>query len=158
MRDPDYDLKREFATELLRLGSPDVAARHMFPDEPRRSMLVAMAWPTDDVVVEAMSELQAAADPKKPLLPTKENLLRELWYLGTDRSIARDTKDRITALGKFAEVAGMIDKQPANVVNVGLTNKVMVVPAEMSLDDWEKKAVSQQQNLINEAQGDATKH
>ena len=145
----DVELKREFARQLVKLGSPDVAARSMWPNEPQRSMLVAMAWPSDTVVKEAIAEFEAKTDLKK-LIPSKEDLLRELWHIGTGER-PTDTKDRIAALAKFADVAGFIDKGTAVKVNVGLTNKVMVVPAEQSLEDWERETMAQQEQLIAEA-------
>lgn len=148
----DAALKQEFAAHYVRLGNADAAARLVFPDEPGKSLLVGMAWMNDPDVLAFMAELKATVPPKA-LIPTKEDLLRELWTIGTDRTINRDTKDRIAALAKFADVAGYIEKSGNGLnLSIGLTNKVMVVPAEQSLDDWEAKAKKQQANLIAEAQ------
>lgn len=149
-KDDETELKRRFAVELLKQpNEPFQAAVAVFGDDTGRALQASHRWPQDAVVIAAMQQaIEELGDMH--FLPTKAQLAREAYNIGTDPKVHVD--DRLKAMRLYADIRGYIDKQGANVVVNNLTqNKVMLVRDHGSNEDWETAAAEQQRKLIEAA-------
>ena len=149
-------MKHRFAVELLKLRDPFRAAMAV-----ESSVAVAIgycqAWPSDPVVREHIDKLINA---KVNVLPTRDDLSRELWDIGTNTLTRTDVKDRLAALKLYAEVNEFMPKSNAGSVSVNTQAgpRVLVVPQFGSPEEWRTLAMAQQSKLIAEARAGATQH
>lgn len=139
-------LKHEFAEALLKLpNDPFRAACGVFGNDTVKALEVANRWPFDLVVLQRQAELLDKFGPEE-FLPTKTDVARRIWNCG---EAATDTKDKLAAYRLYAELRGFVPKGDAAGVNVTVNNnRVMVVPAFGTDDQWETNAARQQSKLI----------
>src|SRR5690606_38718084 len=87
-------------------------------------------------------------------LPTKAELAREVWRIGTNPRTSVD--ERLKALRLYADVRGYIEKYQAGTVinntnNVLSQNRVMLVKDFGTDEEWELAVEEQQRKLIESA-------
>lgn len=147
--------KKKFAELLLKEGNPFQAALAVFPPEQLGDALqIAEQW-AEDVEVKRYCEQIVKQVGDKAVLPAKETIVREVLALG--RITDAEMRARLAAYRLIAEVCGYIEK-PSPQVNVNQNNmyRVMQMPNHGTDEEWERKAVEQQQRLLEDAR--ATKH
>jgi hypothetical protein len=141
----ESELKSAFAYLLVKTNDKFKAALQLVQNDIPKALWIAQHWANDVEVLQAKVSLIEAGDDMA-MLPTKADLARSLWEMGHS---CEHADDRIKALKLFGDVCGYIDK-PAPVTTVTVNqNKVMVVEDHGNNDDWQAKAIAQQQNLIN---------
>lgn len=144
----EIEVKKHFAKMLLKSpGDPFAVALQLFPEDTKKALKVAVQWPADPIVLDFKEELTQDGE-ELDFLPTKADLARCIW---DTMQRERITADDFAKLGKlYAEVRGFIEKPQTNVqINNNMDHKVIVVKDLGTNDDWEKKAASQQQKLLN---------
>lgn len=109
-----------------------------------RALKISAEWPIDIYVLNKQAELLAAFGPEA-FLPTKAEVARRIYTVGEN---ATDPKDKLAAFKLYAEVRGFIQKAD-NVNNIQVNNNRVMVLRDFGNDDqWETKAVKQQNKLI----------
>lgn len=91
------------------------------------------------------------------ILPPKNAISFEVLSLArnsTERTKSLTEKEfGLRAYRLYAEMEGLIDKGPGSTINIqnNVDNRIMKVPADVSMDAWEAKASKQQERLIADA-------
>lgn len=158
--DASDETKRTFAVELVRWQNPWLAAMAVYPKDMASAMIAEQRWPMDIVVQDHIRKLKS--EQNVTVLPTKEDLLRELWKIG--KSAEQNTAkipERLAALRMYAEVSEFMPRGGGAAIQINNTNNnqphVLVVPDHGSPDEWMAKARKQQTVLIEAAHGPADK-
>jgi hypothetical protein len=87
---------------------------------------------------------------KDHYIPTKEIVALEILTIA--RNVANESDLRLRAYRLFNEMVGYSEKAQTAAVSVNVVNnRVMVVPAFTSREEWEVNAEAQQQKLIEDA-------
>lgn len=145
----DEKHKRQFAQLYLKLGDPYKAAFELCGDNTSMAIQIGSEWPNDPVVIDYKNEGLLRRDGTDDL-PTKADLARLVW----DRMQQPMTSDEdFVKLAKtYADVMGYIEKPDTQInVNQQRTVNVLRLPAQVSVDDFEVKALAQQRRLANDA-------
>lgn len=152
----DIDLKREFAELIFRdpLRNGYAAAftlkqKYGLPWQNGFCMEVNETWQRDPDIRSALTAIRTERGEIGEGW-TRQEFLEELRRTALKAS---QDKDKISAMNLYADVTGFKQKDagPQVNVNVGIQNNVMKVPAELTEDEWELKAVGQQSKLIEHA-------
>jgi hypothetical protein len=140
--------KERFAAALLRFeGKAFEAAKATFPGDTNRAMLASSKWPDDPEVIEEMARLKAELGDEY-FLPTRADLARALWRLSEDEKV--EARERLLAYKTYADVLGFIAKpEAASTTNNNITNKVLIVPASATAEEWESRLIARQAKLID---------
>lgn len=138
--------KRQFAAALIRLGNPYKASQEVFRDNFIKACSAAEAWPADPEVQAFLEELRQTVPDECALLPSKAEVARQLWDIGTDDD--NDGKTKVAALKVYSEIQGYLKKEvsPVKIESTG----VMVVRDHGSAEDWEKSLAAQQAALAGQ--------
>lgn len=145
----DENKKRQYAQLFEKLGDRFKAAFQLFPNDTKLAIQVANEWPQDQIVVDFQNEKLLTRDTTDNL-PTKADLARKVW----DRMNEPLTSDEdfVKMAKTYAEVMGYIEKPGTQVtLNQQRIYNVLRVPAQKSVDDFEKMALSQQRQLAEDA-------
>lgn len=145
----DDELKKKFADELLKNpGDPFPIALALFPDNTNRALRVATEWPQDIVVLEYIANVKKEKR-EEDYLPTKADLCRKIWDK-LDKPFVY-SEDFVKLAKLYADIMGYIEKPQTNIKvdNTTVNNKVMVVKTCESDNEWEQRALRQQEKLIN---------
>jgi len=146
--------KKALFAELL-LKEPDAAfkvALLIYPDDTGQALRVANLWPNDPDV-KRIQKSMLESEGEMSFLPTEAEDLRDLltkanklFELGDSEGAARFHK-------MYLEVRGRIQRPAVavNQTNNTIVNRVMVVKDHGTDDQWEAKAVAQQERLKREA-------
>lgn len=150
--DDSTEKKREFALQWLREpGDSFKAACEVFGSDTKSALYASTFWIRDPEVIAEKERLLAAEDDgESAFLPTKAEMLRDLYEL-TKRG---EEKDRVSAFKLYAEVRGWMPKGGTNVnidQSTRTTNQVMLVQDMGSDAAWENGIAEQQRNLIKNA-------
>lgn len=148
----DNDTKLKFAMNLYLCGSAYDAAISMFPNEVGVALSAAVNLPEDTVVIKELDRLKKTG-ATLDLLPNESVVLKKLWDKLQQPCI--EDKDFISGVKLYSEIRGYIKKNPEIVVNNQPKQKVLVIPASKSIEEWEEKAMKQQKDLTDVAR---TKH
>ena len=157
--DASDETKRAFAVELVRWQNPWLAAMAVYPKDMSSAMIVEQRWPMDVVVQDHIRKLKT--EQNVTVLPTKEDLLRELWKIGksAEQNPAK-IPERLAALRMYAEVSEFMPRGGGGAaiqINNTTNNQphVLVVPDHGTPEQWMAKARVQQAKLIEAAHGPA---
>ncbi len=148
----DDGIRRLYAVELLKHRDPWQAALATFPGDIDAAIEASRFYPNDPVVVAHMKtvrEAKAGGD----VLPTKDDLARELWK--TARVEGVKIPEKLAALRLYAEVMEYTAKSSSGAtVQVNATTPhVLMVPQYGTPEEWEEKTKYQQRKLIEQAHG-----
>lgn len=152
--DPDAEnaLKVAFAGALLRNPNDPfkAALQTIGGTNSQVALKIAETWPCDPVVMAAQIDLIDRFG-EASFLPSKIALSRRIFEIGEDTSNA--TKDRLAAYKLYAEVRGFISAgvNVDNSVTVQDNRRVMIMRDHGTNDEWQDKALTQQQKLIENA-------
>ena len=145
--------KAAFAAALLRFPNAIDAGKAAASVEsrPAHAHYMVTNWTIDPEVMGMVAKLRAGKG-SAGYVPTKEEFAAALW-LEANGCEHKDTKLKFFEL--FAKTMSFIEKPPSTVVNnnnaIVDARKVMIMPAPMSIDEWEAAAVEQQAKLVNAA-------
>lgn len=143
---PDVDeaVKLRFAEAMLRFNNASQAAMSVIGD-PGKALRAAQTLPADPLVLEEMARLRDEKG-ESSFLPSKAELAREV--LEQARTFKNSPEDYERLMKLYCNMMGHIEK-PGTQVNVDArTQSVMIVRSHGSDEEWEKRAVAQQQNLV----------
>ena len=140
---------REFA-EVLMLAPSKPASAAAFVAEGYE----AQAWLTNKIGSPLFNQIIDELRNRKGLKARygdKDAFLAKTWE--RLEKVPEGDTEQYTKLGKlYAEVAGYIDRPAAAIVTTNIDQrKVIIQPADMSLEDWERKASEHQRKLIIDA-------
>lgn len=145
-------LKIAFAGALLRTpNDPHIAARKVFPNNDHRSIIVGETWPRDPFVIQAQVRLIEELG-EEAFLPSKFDVARKVFELADSKK--NTTAEALACLRMYAELMEYITKgvgvQVNHTTNVQ-NNKVMVMTDHGTAEDWERKLIAQQTNLVDKS-------
>jgi len=140
----DLELKQQFATLLLRLNDPFLAAKTIFEPDISRSLYVSQTWPFDPDVIKFKKTL-LKQNGKAAYLPTKPEVASELHTIAKQEL---DTDYRLRAYELFAKIMGYIEK-PGAIFNNVSNHNVLIVKDHGTDDEWAKKVLEQQNRLTH---------
>ena len=149
----ELDYKKAFALSLLaRPGKPFDVAFDLFRsnDDTQKALWAATNWPTDPEVIAFQREV--VADPESTgALPTKYQAAFEVLERAR-KSKDDDSYCRLMTL--YGTLMGQIEKPgtPASQQTAVIINKVIMMPATVSKEDWSRQATTQQRNLVLEGE------
>lgn len=148
MSETDADLKKEFAAAMLRWpDDPMRAATFVVGADTQRAVQISMRWPRDaDVIAHRKHLLEEYG--AEAFTITKAELIGKLVDIA---DTARDSKDKVAALAKVAEIRGFIEKPGTKIEVNNVAPRVMVVRDNGTDDEWEKKLAAQQEALTDAA-------
>jgi hypothetical protein len=148
---PEETQKKAFAIALLHNpDDPFKAATAVFGNDMGSALEVYGVWTTDPIVKQFQKDY-IDAHGASSVLPSREDYAREVWTIGKDERVA--VEDRLKAMRLYGDIRGFIEK-PGTVINANTNvqhNKVMVLQSKGTDEDWERKAIAQQQKLISDA-------
>lgn len=138
-------IKRLFAEAWLREPkNPFAAAMSICGGDASVAMQMSQAFVHDAEVSKLKTELIAQRG-EEAFLPSKAEMFGEVWH----RAKESQRDDDFVKLAKLAaDIRGFLNKEVANQTNI-VNNRVLVLPAPKSEDDWEKGCIEQQQALVN---------
>jgi hypothetical protein len=151
----EQEAKSSFAAELLRHpGNPFAAAQAVFGSAPE-AFRISVEWLNDPYVVARKRDLLNELG-EEGFLPSKAELAHLLLDAANEKNYSgayrHELKDRTAALRVIAEMLGYMPKAGVSVnVNNTVGNRVMVVPAFVSDDAWERGLEVHQRKLIENA-------
>lgn len=122
----EQELKAAFAALLLEHEEPFKAALIQFPTEKfaaQKALRVAMEWPKDPFVIEALKKLKES-NAALAFLPDEAKYAKEVWETAQS---AFEHKDRIAALKLYGEIRGYIKNNSKIDANIKTSNIVQVV-------------------------------
>lgn len=148
--------KREFARLIYVRPDTNVerlnAARQIYPLQSQVgfALQIANEWRFDPVVVAELDRLGAGTEQQ---LPDEDKIARDIYNLANDPD--KSTDDRLKAYKLYAEVRGFIQKPGTTINNNNIADnrRVMVMPMQVGLDQFEAIAEAQQTKLIVDANG-----
>lgn len=147
------ELKKDFAAALLRWPDDPVrAAKTVVGEDVQRAVKMSIQWIRDPLVVahkKALLEEHGA----EAFTITKAELINKLSEIADE---ARDSKDKVAALAKIAEIRGFIEKPGTKVEINNAPQRVMIVRDTGDDAAWEAKLAEQQRKLTDDAA--ETKH
>ena len=137
--------KALFAEALLKNpNNAFVAAKTIFPRDIATALYICQRWPTDEFVLRLQKKLLLEHGEER-YLPSKSRIARQIHNVSED---VNDPEMELKALRLYCDVRGYIEKPGTVVNNSQILNKIMVVKDHGTDDDWENKAIEQQQKLI----------
>lgn len=137
--------KRDFAYSWLMYGQDaQVAARDVAGSDINAFLKIAAKWPTDPEVQRHRKEL-LALHGEEHFLPSKAEIAKKLL---DDLETIRDPELRLKFIKLYAELLGYLQKDTININNNITQNKVMLVPASQSDEEWQNRLVQQQERLL----------
>lgn len=141
--------KAAYAAFLL--SEPDAfkAACLLCPDDTGKALWIATNWKSDPDVMSELAKLKTNPASVSSI-GSKYDAARLLWDIANNAIL--DTKDRISAIRDFCTLSGIFDfnSKQGTTVNVDASPKVMIVKDHGEDAEWEKKAIMQQKELMNE--------
>ena len=139
----EQELKKKFAYELLRNPSnPFAAANELAVSMEQRAHIVAK-WTLDPIVQGYKDELLDEHGPRH-FLPSREEAARLVW----DRAQSSKPDDFVKLMKLYGDYMGFIEKPGVTVNNTtNVQHNVMHVPMAASEDEWEARAIAQQESL-----------
>lgn len=165
----DADTKQRFAELLLEYPDTDAghraAATRLFsrPEQLGLALSIARDWPHDPLVMEFLADLKSTRPiegAKGPGLPTKDQILREVYQLASDNR--RPDNARLAGYRAYAEIAGFMGGKSGNVAiqnNIGIPGqtaaeadqRVFFLPEPMPVEEVAALAEPEQARLVNAA-------
>lgn len=141
----ELELKKQFAYELLRNpNNPFAAANEMAVPQEVRTHMVSN-WVFDPVVQKFKDELLDEHGPRH-FLPTREDAARLIW----ERAQNCKPEDFGKLMKLYGDYMGFIEKPGVTVNNTtNVQHNIMHVPMAAGEDEWERRAVTQQANLVD---------
>lgn len=138
--------KQNFATFLSQGFSPFLAALKIWGQEHAGFCYgKAEEWVKDPYVLECVAKLKEAKEAeKKPI--SKETLCKEIETAAKSMS----DEDKLKAWRLLAEMNGYIEKAaPATINNNNqqVINPVLIMPAELPDEEWERRAQANSKRL-----------
>jgi hypothetical protein len=138
----DDDVKLRFAEAMLRFNNASQAAMSVIGD-PGRALRAAQTLPADPLVIEEMARLRDEKG-ESSFLPSKAALAREVLEKVREY---KNPEDYLNGMKLYCTMMGHIEK-PGTQVNVDArTQSVMILRSHGDDEEWEKRAVAQQQKL-----------
>lgn len=131
-----------FAEALLRNPNNAFEAAKTIFIENSHALYACQRWPDDPYVRKKQREFIKEGGEAK-YLPSKSKVARQIHNVSEK---VNDAELELKALKLYCDVRGFIEK-PGTVINNQISS-VMLVKDHGTDDDWEKKAVQQQQLLI----------
>lgn len=145
-------LKREFAYALLKNPSSCLAAaQEVFPFDASTALKVSDIWPNDPMVVRYMYEIRQQ-EGEEVFLPSKTDFLTKIWDRINQPNPITDNDEFVKLATLYAKARGFIEEktnQNSTNINIGESAKVMIVTNAGTDDEWEAKAIANQQKLLN---------
>lgn len=137
----ESSLKRRFAKLVVEHGDPFIAADMMYPSNVNRRLYVAMKWPEDPIVIEAMSSELDDIDNNVG----KAKFARFLWgrLEHCEDAYVKPIGELYSKLMGFTSDGDNIDNRR--------TFNVMVMPSEKTESEFAKGCLAQQRNLLIES-------
>lgn len=137
------ELKRKFAYELLRNPSNPFAAANELPVSMEQRSHIVANWTLDPLVQKFKDELLDEHGPRH-FLPSREDAARLVW----DRAQNSKPDDFVKLMKLYGDYMGFIEKPGVTVNNTtNVQHNVMHVPMVASEDEWQARAMAQQENL-----------
>ena len=149
----ELDYKKAFALSLLaRPGKQFDVAFDLFRsnDDTAKALWAATNWPNDPEVI-AFQRAVVAEPEATGALPTKYQAAFEVL----DRARkCKDDDSYCKLMTLYGTLMGQIEKpgQPASQQANVIINKVIMMPATVSKEDWSRQATTQQRSLILEGE------
>lgn len=140
----DYELAAQYAAELARdpTNAYGIAMRLTFGDFSKANMM-ATTWRGDAVFQKAVREAQSEMT-KFDMMKTKDDFILEVQTKMSELN----GKLWIETAKFYAELRGFIEKDGGGQTFI---QNVIQVPAEVPLDEWERRAAASQAKLQSEA-------
>lgn len=146
------NLKREFAYALLRNPSSCLAAaQEVFPFDASTALKVSDIWPHDPTVVRYKYEIKQQ-EGEELFLPSKTDFLTKIWDRINQPNPITDNDEFVKLATLYGKARGFIEEkvnQNATNINFGESAKVMIVTNAGTDDEWQAKAMANQQKLLN---------
>lgn len=142
--------KKDFAYHFLRdPQNAFKAALKVFPTDRQTALRAAAEWPNDNEVIVLQNEF-LEQHGEEAFLPTRVDFLAELWK--NFKSDKVEMADKIKIADIYAKARGFYPEKVQVQTNetVNITNKVMVVRASGSDEEWERRLQQQQNALLHE--------
>ena len=149
----ELDYKKAFAMALLaRPGKQFDIAFDLFRgnENTQKALWAASHWPDDTDVIAFQREV--LADPEATgALPTKYQMAFEVLERARK---SKDDTDYCKLMTLCATLLGQIDKPGSPVTQQAavIVNKVIMMPATVSKQEWSERATQQQRNLVLEGE------
>lgn len=141
----DIALKLQFAALFLRDKDPFKAALTLLPDDTRRALQIAQAWPTDKDVIKECERI-SEFEPESVLMTRLQYLQKledRMNNAVKDADFAKIANTYGTARGFF----DMSDKTSSQTI----TAPVAYIPVLATEDEWAKAALKQQTQSLENA-------
>lgn len=137
------DLVKQFAQKMITSPSDQYANAMLLVDNSVAYRFINYCL-SDKIYLQETERLKSEGNSSKIL--SKEAICEKILNLAESALV--DSKDRIGAYKLYADMNGMIEKPQMNMqINTHVNNKVMVLPAELSPEDFQKRALIQQREL-----------
>lgn len=145
------NLKREFAYALLKNPSSCLdAALAVFPFDTSTALKVSDIWPNDPMVVRYQHEI-LQQEGEEQFLPSKTEFLTKIWDRINQPNPITDNDEFVKLATLYGKARGFIEEKgtQATSINIGESAKVMIVTNAGTDDEWQAKAIANQQKLLN---------
>lgn len=135
-------LKIKFAEGLFANKPAFDVATEIF-DSPGQALVMSKLWPEDPVVLTHLKELEEELGSN---LVTKDEYAKAVYLEATT---TRDPDIRHKFFKLFGDIQGYLTKPQTNITaNVqNVSNRVMIVKENGSIEEWENKLRTQQDKL-----------
>lgn len=143
----EEEAKARFGALLLKTPNDAFgAALKLYPGDTSRCLIIARSWPTDPIVVDAMTG-KVEREGELAQLPDRVELAKKVW----DRLNGEMEPEEFVKVAKlYAEIRGYIEKPGVTVNNnTQVNNRVMVIKDLGTDAEWEAKSAKQQRELLN---------
>jgi hypothetical protein len=142
--------KAAYAAFLLREPDAFKAACLLCPEDTGKALWIATNWKNDPDVNDELDKLKSSPDSINTI-GSKYEVALILWNIANNEIL--DTKDRMAAIRDFCTLRGIYDfnSKQGTTVNVDASSKVMIVKDHGEDNEWEKKVMTQQQELTSES-------
>lgn len=143
------ELKLQFADGILRNPENPWDVAKSLTEDNSLALKMTQLWVKDPLVISEKERLLNERG-KTAFLPDKDDFAREVI---TEGRKVRDPDTKHKYLRLYADTRGFIEKPTTNInTNVqNVTNRVMMVPASSTDEEWANKLKNQQQRLAQEA-------
>lgn len=141
------ELKKQFAIGLMR--DPDKDAHKVAFDlvtDTGTALEIARCWPKDSIVIAEMNRLQSTKEIGV-VLYSKDEQAANILAIAVNTNV--DIESRLKAHRLYAELCGHITKEATTISTNIITNHVIKVIDHGSDDEWERKAMGQQEILLD---------
>lgn len=138
------DMKRKFASVVVRTSNPAAAALQIIPNNPGEAMRAMQDLPKDPLVIALIDHMktEGSDDDKQP---SRIDIANEILLRAKE---VKDPEDYAKLMRLYCDVRGFVEKPGANVAVDVKVASVMVVRDLGSDEEWKTKAARHQQELV----------